>query len=129
MLGRFSGDSRCAVACHKLDDGQSWDKELPSNLKANEDFLVAPSLDALCGVAGQFGYIRGSQKIVIVGGKPFPLFVQPGLFRLCKMEPDNSVVDLRRFALPLFPMYSPLGALYLSGLSSRSHRKVTTSRV
>ena len=102
MLGRFSGDSVCAVACHKLDDGQSWDKELPSNLKANEDFLVAPSLDALCGVAGQFGYIRGSQKIVIVGGKPFPLFVQPGLFRLCKMEPDNSVVDLRRFALPLF---------------------------
>ena len=46
-------------------------------------------LYALCGVAGQFGYIRGSQKIVIVGGKPFPLFVQPGLFRLCKMEPDN----------------------------------------
>ena len=124
MLGRFSGDSRCAVACHKLDDGQSWDKELPSNLKANEDFLVAPSLDALCGVAGQFGYIRGSQKIVIVGGKPFPVFSGS-----VKWNRIISVVDLRRFALPLFPMYSPLGALYLSGLSSRSHRKVTTSRV
>lgn len=78
MLGRFFGDSRCAVACHKLDDRQSWDKELSANLESDEDFLVAPSLDALCGVAGQFGYIRGSQKIVIVGGKPFPLFVQPG---------------------------------------------------
>lgn len=72
MLGRFFGDSRCAVACHKLDDRQSWDKELSANLESDEDFLVAPSLDALCGVAGQFGYIRGSQKIVIVGGKPVP---------------------------------------------------------
>ena len=89
MLGRFFGDSRCAVACHKLDDRQSWDKELSANLESDEDFLVAPSLDALCGVAGQFGYIRGSQKIVIVGGKPFPLFVQPGFFRLCKMKPDD----------------------------------------
>ena len=47
MLGRFFGDSRCAVACHKLDDRQSWDKELSANLESDEDFLVAPSLDAL----------------------------------------------------------------------------------
>lgn len=72
MLLRFSDDSRCTVAGHKLNDCKPWNRQRATNFETNKDLLIAPPLDALCRVACQFRNNRGGQQIIISNREIFP---------------------------------------------------------
>ena len=72
MLLRFSDDSRCTVARHKLNDCKPWNRQRATNFEAHKDLLIAPPLDALCRVARQFRNHRGGQQIIVSNREIFP---------------------------------------------------------
>lgn len=119
MFGRFSGDFGCAAACHKFDDGQLWNEELAMDLKANQELLTAPPMDAVCRITGQFGRLRSAQKIIIAIGKPFPFPVQPCPFRFGKMEADDlggGGVPIPAFRSAAVPDVQSFGSFILFGM-------------